>query len=80
MFDDGCRNYNEGFMIEQIGLTPDNPPYQKRRLLPSAEGFTKGVKDFIAKTKSFFSMEGIETKSFSDVLGPDKREANDTFW
>ena len=35
MIDDGCgNNYSDGF-IEQVGLTPENPPFVKRKVLPT---------------------------------------------
>ena len=80
MINDGCGyNYNSD-LIEQIVLKKDHPPYQKKPILPTSQVFIEGVKDFVAKTKSFFSMKNLNTKTYQDVLGSDRRAANDTFW
>ena len=80
MIDDECGNYYNDGIIEQVSLTPENPPYVKRKILPTSVRFIEGIKDFWEKSKFIFSMKGVNTKGFNDVLGTDRRAANDTFW
>ena len=66
-------------MIEQVVIQTNKLPYEKKEIFPGCDQFTEFVVDFVRKTKSFFSMKGITPRTFEDVIGPDKRPANETF-
>ena len=75
-YDEVFDNESGKNFIEQIALQKKKPPYEKKEF--SSERFYNGVIDFYRKTKSFFSMKGIKQRSFAEVIGPDKRPANET--
>ena len=74
---DESRNNED--LIEQVVIQTKKPPYEKKEIFPGCDQLTDFVVDFVRKTKSFFSMKGIKTKTFEDVIGPDRRPANETY-